>query len=242
MNAVSSTITLTAPSLATVSRCAACPSAGRCLTAGECAGVKRVLAGEIIYRAGEHARGVWQVVEGSIVVSSLTVDGHEAVVRLPKRGTVVGLRAFLGGVPHGTTAKALTNSTVRFIPGWVVASAGRAPEGCGNPFQAAFAEAYAEQQERMTEILVRPARARFFHFCAWLADSAGVSTRSAYTITLPMSFVDLAGLLGIAPESCSRLMARIKRDGVMSATGRRLSFSAGWHDYLSTIDNRSGRR
>lgn len=56
-----------------------------------------------------------------------------------------------------------------------------------------------------------------------------------------MSFFDVAGLLGIALESCSRLMARIKRDGIVTASGRRLFFSAGWHDYLSTTDNRSGR-
>lgn len=48
---------------------------GTGLTAGECAGIKQLLAGETTFRCGEHARGVWQTVDGAIVVSSPTANG-----------------------------------------------------------------------------------------------------------------------------------------------------------------------
>ncbi|WP_404379537.1 Crp/Fnr family transcriptional regulator [Caenispirillum salinarum] len=241
MNAISSVVrSTTVPG--TTTGCGSCSSVGHCLAEHTCGSVTRVRPGDVLFRADERASGVWQILEGSIALSRLTLEGHEAVVRLPRRDTVIGHRSYLSGTPHSTTAKALTPARVKFMPAWVIDTARAAPARSRASFDAAVAAAYAEQQERMTEILVRPARVRFLHFCAWLAESTGISTTSAYTVTVPMTFGDLAALLGIAPESFSRMIGRMKRDGVLRASRRSMSFTAEWRSYLDAIDLRSGRR
>jgi len=73
-------------------------------------------AGEVIFRQGEDARGEAYLVHAGKVEVRKRVDGEERVLRMLRKGDLLGEVALFRAGPHSATAVATERVTVLVIP------------------------------------------------------------------------------------------------------------------------------
>ncbi|GBL34722.1 fumarate and nitrate reduction regulatory protein [Filimonas sp.] len=72
--------------------------------------------GELIFKEGSRPHGVYCVNYGKIKLSKMGDDGKEQIIRLVKAGDPLGYRALLSGDGYSSSAMAIEDSGVCFIP------------------------------------------------------------------------------------------------------------------------------
>lgn len=72
-------------------------------------------AGEVLFRKGEQAEGLYFVESGEIRSSTVTRDGHEFILHLFEPGSCVGLSSALDGAPSASNCRAFCDSQTRLL-------------------------------------------------------------------------------------------------------------------------------
>jgi CRP-like cAMP-binding protein len=66
-----------------------------------------VSAGTILFRQGQHAKGVFLVLHGRVALSS--GDDPVRITRIAEKGSLLGMPASIRDIPYSLTAEAVTN-------------------------------------------------------------------------------------------------------------------------------------
>lgn len=178
--------------------------------------------GDPLYLAGDPAQHLFVLAVGRVKVVQPTAGGQEVVVDLAGPGDLFGALSSLGEPVHTESAWALTTvCALRIDP-------------------VAFREVLLEQPQVAVRVLddvadrlarsrvdvgqhaVGTVRQRVATTLLRLADKLGEPRESGVgtLLQLPLSRNDLAGMTGSTPESVSRVMSRLRREGVIDS-GRR---------------------
>ncbi|MGO9983113.1 MAG: Crp/Fnr family transcriptional regulator [Rhodomicrobium sp.] len=183
-------------------------------------------AGETLFLQGQENRGVFCVKSGLVGLRRTDENGNSAVLRLSLPGGVLGYPAFLGKKNHPNTGEVLTRSTVCFIEAsqlrWIIQ---RNPELMESFIQRALTD-LNRTEANCAALLTADLRCRLFHLLLIFYEHFGAkSAEGRYTVELPVQRKDLAALLGAKPESISRLINRLDREGCVRFEGRRVDFA-----------------
>lgn len=177
--------------------------------------------GDPLYRAGEPAEHLYVLAAGRVKVTHTTAAGTEVITDVLVPGDLFGTLTSLGDPVHPETAVALTTACALRMD--LVA------------FRAVLAEHPAvalrvldDVAARLAAVRTGAARAvsgtveqRVAGALLRLADKLGTDRLAGDTLLqLPLTRADLAAMTGSTPESVSRAMSRLKREGVVDS-GRR---------------------
>src|SRR6188768_4159811 len=77
---------------------------------------KEYKPGQLLYKEGTYSRGVFIVKKGKIKIFQTNAEGRENIVYLYRKNDYFGYRPLLGHEPHPTSAAAVDNVVVSFIP------------------------------------------------------------------------------------------------------------------------------
>lgn len=77
---------------------------------------REVKKGDVLYREGEQARGIYYVCKGLFGLTRISENGTESLLRVFPSCSYLGHRSFLAEEPYHASAQALKNSEVFFIP------------------------------------------------------------------------------------------------------------------------------
>ena len=188
---------------------------------------RRELAeGETLYHQGSACRSIYCVSRGLFAIRSLRPDGSTSLLRLAYPGEIIGYHAFLKGSEHSTEASALMPSRVctvgerdarnviRASPAVLARIARRCAEGLDQCRERMKTRETVSSKERLSDLLER------------LMAAFGEEAKGCHRLRLPMPRQDLADLIGVAPETLSRLLSQLEREGVLRASGRRIEMPA----------------
>lgn len=178
--------------------------------------------GHTLWGQGSENAGVTCVSQGVIALRSLHSDGSSTLLRLAYPGEIIGIRSFLTGRDHQTEAKALlpsrvcvvsqnrANQIVQNNPNVLSRLATRCIDEIDRNHKHIIAAATMSNKEHLAALLQR------------LMDAHGEKTGDFYAMRLPLSRSDLADLIGVQPETLSRIMGRLEKDGRFKITGRKV--------------------
>lgn len=169
-------------------------------------------AGETIYREGSEVEALYLVLAGRIKLMNYTPDGSARIVRLHNRGSVLGLNALLEE-KHDHTAIAIDEVSLYVLPMQSI-----------NGIQGEDSEAYYRLLEYSHEYLkqadtwlieftsggIRGRVARLLLFLMSQDESTGGREIALLTVN------EMAEIIGVTPESVSRIMAEFKRNRILS--------------------------
>lgn len=174
--------------------------------------LSRYEAGDPVYRQGSDVEALYMVKNGRVKLMSYSQDGNARIVRLHKRGSVLGLNGLLGE-KHDHTAIAVDEIELYILPIQAI----RGIEGQDS-------EAYYKLLEYSHEYL-READ-------TWITEfsSGGIRGRVARLVLYLMSQDESTGrhevalltvnemgeIIGVTPESVSRILAEFKRSAILS--------------------------
>lgn len=190
--------------------------------------------GDLLYLAGEPAEHLFVVAAGRIRLSQTTASGAETVADILVPGELFGAMGSLGEPVHLQTATAMVTSCALRIDQDAFRAvltehptvALRVLDDVAARLQRAHSDIGGQSSEtvaqRVATVLLR------------LADKLGEDRGTHGTlIEVPLTRVDLAGLARSTPESVSRVMSRLRRDGIIDS-GRRWTAVLD-HDRLADL-------
>jgi CRP/FNR family transcriptional regulator, anaerobic regulatory protein len=174
--------------------------------------------GDIVYMAGSDLHRVLVVHRGRIAMRHLTADGREQVVRVLEEGDVVGEAAFVTGAQPDHEAVATADSELCTLNhADLVELVQRHPRIAVRMLQS-VTERLVRAERMLAAFATTEVETRL---TAWLLDQPSVDDAGRRMVVLPMAKKDIASFLGTTPETLSRRLADLAREGVIDLAGRR---------------------
>lgn len=182
--------------------------------------------GAALFSTGDANAGLYCVASGIVGIRMAHENGTEALIGLAFPGETLGARAFLRNGPHRTTAEALTEVGICMIQR---RDALRLTQSAPEVHLALVERCLSAMDAAQTELLHSSAlnnRARLCRFLHRLCMHEYPEDARDVVLRLPMSRHDLAGMLGIQPESLSRLLGKLADEGLIALSGRSLQVAS----------------
>ncbi len=191
-----------------------------------CKRVTHCEAGETLYSQGEPGNGIYCISSGLIGLRRVDVNGNSVLVRLASAGSTVGYRTFLTGQPHVNSAEALTACTLCYLPRPRIEELLKSNPLLGERFLQHFYADTIETENDYVRSLTMGMKSRFLHLILVFYERFGYQDEDGNAVVeLPVKRGELAELVGVRPESISRLIDQLQTDRVMSFNDRRVQFA-----------------
>jgi CRP/FNR family transcriptional regulator, anaerobic regulatory protein len=171
--------------------------------------------GTVLFDEGKCDRGIFSIRRGIIKMQSLTTDGTQHIVRLLGAGSAIGLELLASEKCYRHTAIALTTVDACQIPLETMLQ-----------LDATYPQLCQQVRARLQEDLDRTdrwviilssgaARTRVAHLLLLILEYSSIPDHS---IDLP-GLRDIAAIIGTSVETASRIIADLKRRGILHKTG-----------------------
>ncbi|HEX6186361.1 MAG TPA: Crp/Fnr family transcriptional regulator [Pyrinomonadaceae bacterium] len=184
---------------------------------------RRYARDEVLFLAGEEARGLYVIVEGSVRAFRVGLDGREQVIHVERAGaTVAELPVFDDG-PYPSTVAADEATSVLFIDKRDVRRLSlEHPE-----IALAALKVLAGRLRRCAELVetlsLREVGQRLARFLLAEARRRGARSGSGLRVELAHTNQQIAARVGSVREVVSRALTRLQHDGLVRLEGRRLT-------------------
>lgn len=184
--------------------------------------LKAFAAGQVLCREGE-AGGLFCIVASGLLKAYRSLpSGREITIFLLRSGDSFGFLPLLDGGPFPMTVETMEHSWLLTLGRDVLLDFLNRTPAFSWLLLATLAAKVRECVDRLSVVTSQGAVARTAHALLSLASPAP-DERSAVA-TLPISQVELAQTLGIAPENLSRALTRLEGEGLIRKGGKRRFF------------------
>lgn len=186
---------------------------------------RKLSRGEVLFVAGEDARGLYVLVEGAVRAFRESIEGREQVIHVERAGaTIAELPVFDHGA-YPSTAAAEEDSTVLFIDKRDVRRL------CLDHPQIALAalKLLAGRLRKCAELVealsLREVDQRLARLLLTEALRQGVREGSQLALDLVLTNQQIAARIGTVREVVSRALNRLQQNGLIRVDGRRVYIS-----------------
>jgi CRP/FNR family transcriptional regulator len=187
---------------------------------------KELETGQVLFEQGEANQGVFCVSRGLIALRTHHSDGTSTLFKLAYPGEVIGFRSFLDDGTHKTEARALLPSRVCTVARRDAQKVVHAnPTVLANLAARCVAE-IDRNQARIIATATTSNKDRLAETLRDLIERHGVADGEVIRAQLPLSRKDLADLIGVPPETLSRLIGRLAKEGYFAFSGREVRIPA----------------
>lgn len=177
--------------------------------------------GETVFRAGAGNCGIYCIAEGIVGLRLLHESGTSVLVDIAYPGDLIGTRAFLRNGRHRTSAEALSAVRLCRIPAAEARRLMHEHPALHQRLVRVCLDSLDASQEAMLQAAAMPNRDRLFHLLSRLIGHCATSdSAGGVQAQLPVSREDIAAMLGVRQETLSRLLKRLKQEGVIDISGR----------------------
>jgi CRP/FNR family transcriptional regulator len=179
--------------------------------------------GQYIFREGDPTEYFHIVKEGSVKCVKSSLDGKECTLKVLMPGDLFCCDASaFDGAAHPGTAQPMGDVSVLRMKKEAYFKMLR-----GNPDAAMEVIRYLgsrlnEAQEKAKILALDSADQRLASLLVNLAERSGVQESSGIRLSVRLTRQDMANMVGVTTETAIRIMARFKKDGLVSGTAARL--------------------
>lgn len=188
--------------------------------AKECGNYKK---GQLIFHEGSLPHGVFCVNSGKIKISQTGDEGKEQIIRFSREGDVLGYRSLLSGDKYSSSATAIHDSNVCFIPRETFLSLLEGNSGLSRKLLVLLSNELKEAESKITHIAQKPVRERVAEALLCLKEAYGYEPDGA-TINVSLTREEIANIVGTTPESAIRLLSEFRRDNIIDLKGKKITF------------------
>lgn len=177
--------------------------------------------GEAIFRAGATSGGIYCIAAGMVGLRLLHESGTSVLVDIAYPGDLIGARAFLRNGRHRTSAEALSEVRLCKIPGDEARRLMHDHPALHQRLVRVCLDSLDASQEAMLQAAAMSNGDRLFQVLSRLLQHCGTHDAAGrLRADLPISREDIAGMLGVRQETLSRLLKRLKQEGLIVISGR----------------------
>ena len=186
---------------------------------------RKLKPGEIVHNQGDLSNGIYCLGDGLVGERRVDCDGRSVLVRLHHPGSSFGYRETLSGIAYANSVEALRESRVCFIEGSVLRELMVRYPSVSREFLQRSMNDCRLLEDSLVEAKMFGVKHRFLHVLLELHKKSGVSLScDEHAFDIPVTRQDLAGLIGTAPETLSRTIRQLKKEGLVHFDGQKASF------------------
>ncbi len=175
--------------------------------------------GDGLFRSGDTLENLFVVRAGCVRTTQPATDGEEQVIGFHLPGELLGLDAISDG-HHHCDAIALERTNVCAVPFDQLEDVACHVPGLQHQLLRIISRELVQDHQHLVALGRRTARARLALFLHSLSQRLYAAGYSGEDFRLPMSRDDIAGYLGLALETVSRLLGRLSEEGVIAVERR----------------------
>ena len=177
---------------------------------------QRYEVGDTIYWEGDDVRGIHVVESGMFGLRKIDTEGHSVLLRLLFEGQPFGHDSVLAGREiQSTTAECISPGVVHFIAAKDFIAVLEKNPHLGIHLLRNAARELAHADARMFEAMVAPVHIRLANLLkSFKGRFAAPNTDGAIVLRLPFPKRAIAEMIGTRPETISRMIRKLERDGI----------------------------
>lgn len=182
------------------------------------AGEARFAKGRSIFLEGGEARGFYIVRTGLVKIFKLAPDGREQIIHVYGPGEPFAEVPVFEGGAYPANAQAIEDSTLLFFPREAIRRLLEREPALALAWLGVLAQKLRRFTVQLENLTLRESPQRLAAYLLDLSERFG----GADAVELDMTKGHLAGLLGTAQETLSRILKKLSEAGCIAVKGRRI--------------------
>jgi CRP-like cAMP-binding protein len=174
-----------------------------------------------LFYEGNHPNGIYCVSKGKVKVYKTGVDGKEHIVRLCKEGDLIGYRALIGNEPYSSSAIAIEDSVICFVPDYLFQEFLMGSPRVPNKLMETMFRELKTAERRAMELAQKPVRQRVAETLLMLKDFYGLDS-DGKTINTTLTRIDIASIAGAATETTIRFLSEFREEYLIDFDGKKI--------------------
>lgn len=177
--------------------------------------------GQTIFEEDTYPHGLYCINNGKVKVVKNGIDGKEQIMHLAKNGDVMGYRAIFSGDKYSCSAVALETSNVCFIPVNTFKAMVERDAKLALRMIQLFANELKNAECSITDMAQKTVKERLAQGILLLKESYGYE-KDGCTINVSITREEIAGIVGTARETATRLLAELNKEKSIELVGKRI--------------------
>ena len=159
--------------------------------------------------------------QGRVKIYKVGRDGKEQIVRLAQAGDVLGYRSLISGESYAAFAVPLEEAHICHISKTTINAMLQSNYQLASRVLALLSSDLRAAEEKIVEMAQKPVRERLAETLLVLKETYGLESDNA-TLNMKLTRIELANMVGTATESVSRMLSKMKDEGIIDMKGRKL--------------------
>ncbi len=176
-----------------------------------------ITRGRLIFAEGDAGTGFYVLTEGRVKIFKLSPEGKEQILHIMTPGEPFGEVAVFAGEPFPAYAEALEDGSVLFFPRAAFIELIRNNPSLSLKMIAMLSLRLRKFTAVIESLSLKEVPGRLADYFLSLGNEQG----GDQWLTLDVSKNQLASLLGTIPETLSRILARMVKEGLIETRGQR---------------------
>lgn len=172
-----------------------------------------------IFSAGDQGNGFYLVKEGKVKIYMISPDGKEQILHIFGPGEPFGEVPVFAGKSFPAHAMALENSQLVFLPRADFVALVAANPALALNLLAALANRLRQFTRMIDALSLKEVPGRLAAHLLFLSEKQSAGDH----LKLEISKTQLASLLGTIPETLSRMLSKLQREGFIAIEGARIT-------------------
>lgn len=186
----------------------------------DCKTSQTIKKGEIIFEEGDTINGIYCVKDGICKLTKLSQNGKDHIVKLVKKGELLGQRSMISEEAVNLSAIALEDMEVCFIPKTEVMGFFNKNNQFSMNVMRTICGDLRESDDHIVSMAQKSVKERLAETLIYLEETFGKNEDGSLVIQL--SREELSGMIGTATESCIRLLSEFNKLGLIELVGKKI--------------------
>ena len=182
-----------------------------------------VKKGETIFEEGDSLNGIYCIKDGVCKLSKLSDNGKDQIVKLVKKGELLGQRSLISEESTNLSAIAIEDMQVCFIPKQEILQFFNENNQFSLNMMKSVCGDLKDADDNMVNLAQKTVKQRLAEILLKLETDFGINDDGSLKIQL--SREEIAGMIGTATESCIRLLSEFNKEGWITLQGKKITIT-----------------
>ena len=175
--------------------------------------------GEILFDEGDRINGVFCIKDGVCKVTKMSSNGREQIVKLIKKGDLLGERSLISDEASNLKATAINDMEVCFIPKEEIIRDLKSNTNFTMSILKEMAVSLKEADNVIVDMAQKTVKQRLAETLLHLQKNYGTDDINT-PLDIQLSREDIASIIGTATESAIRLLSGFKKEELIRLKGK----------------------
>ncbi len=178
--------------------------------------------GQVIFYEGNHPQGLYCIFSGKVKIHKLGHDGRDQILRLAKKGNVIGYRALVSEDNYHASATAIEDSLVCFFPKSTCHSKIIADPVLSIQIIKLLSTDLKAAEQKAVSMVQRQVKERIAETILMLKEFFGLETDNA-TINTVLTRESIGNISGTTTETAIRVLSDLQKHKVINLIGKKIA-------------------